>query len=127
MCSLRFENNLLTIEGVASLRLISPLSKLWFPFVSLALPLLVQLALFSNDSGLKTGMLCLLSPIYRYMLINTTFCLFLVNLYGCVYNRNKLFYWLLFTVYCTLVTHVEIKNSKIHEWPQVSTSREKSM
>jgi len=42
MCSLRFENNLLTIEGVrfASISKKTPLSKLSFAFVSLALPLL---------------------------------------------------------------------------------------
>ncbi len=44
MCSLRFENNLLTIEGVrfASISKKTPLSKLSFAFVSLALPLLVD-------------------------------------------------------------------------------------
>jgi hypothetical protein len=44
MCSLRFKNNLLTIEGVrfASISKETPLSKLSFAFVSLALPLLVQ-------------------------------------------------------------------------------------
>jgi hypothetical protein len=43
MYSLRFENNLLTIEGVrfASLAKKTPLSKLTFAFVSLALPLLL--------------------------------------------------------------------------------------
>jgi hypothetical protein len=43
MCSLRFENNLLTIEGVrfASISKKTPLSKLSFAFVSLALPLLL--------------------------------------------------------------------------------------
>ncbi len=42
MCSLRFENNLLSIEGVrfASKSKKTPLSKLLFAFVSLALPLL---------------------------------------------------------------------------------------
>ncbi len=42
MCSLRFENNLLTIEGVrfASISKKTPLSKLSFALVSLALPLL---------------------------------------------------------------------------------------
>ncbi len=42
MCSLRFENNFLTIEGVrfASISKKTPLSKLSFAFVSLALPLL---------------------------------------------------------------------------------------
>jgi hypothetical protein len=47
MCSLRFENNLLTIEGVrfASISKKTPLSKLSFAFVSLALPLLVGSAL----------------------------------------------------------------------------------
>jgi hypothetical protein len=42
MCSLRFENNLLTIEGVrfALKSKKTPLSKLSFAFVSLALPLL---------------------------------------------------------------------------------------
>jgi hypothetical protein len=46
MYSLRFENNLLTIEGVrfASISKKTPLSKLSFAFVSLALPLLVVLA-----------------------------------------------------------------------------------
>ena len=43
MCSLRFENNLLIIEGVrfASISKKTPLSKLSFAFVSLALPLLI--------------------------------------------------------------------------------------
>ncbi len=43
MCSLCFEINLLTIEGVrfASISKKTPLSKLSFAFVSLALPLLV--------------------------------------------------------------------------------------
>jgi hypothetical protein len=43
MCSLRFENNLLTIEGVrfGSISKKTPFSKLSFAFVSLALPLLV--------------------------------------------------------------------------------------
>jgi hypothetical protein len=42
MCSLRFENNLLTIEGVrfTSISKKTPLSKLSFAFLSLALPLL---------------------------------------------------------------------------------------
>ncbi len=42
MCSLRFENNFLTIEGVrfASISKKTPFSKLSFAFVSLALPLL---------------------------------------------------------------------------------------
>ncbi len=44
MCSLRFENNLLSSEGVrfASLSKKTLLSKLSFAFVSLALPLLVS-------------------------------------------------------------------------------------
>jgi hypothetical protein len=44
-CSLRFENNLLTIEGVrfASIAKKTPLSKLSFAFVSLALPLLLAM------------------------------------------------------------------------------------
>jgi hypothetical protein len=44
MCSLRFENNLLTIEGVrfASISKKTPLSKLSLAFVSLALPLLIM-------------------------------------------------------------------------------------
>ncbi len=44
MCSLRFENNLLTSEGVrfASISKKTPLSKLSFAFVSLPLPLLVM-------------------------------------------------------------------------------------
>jgi hypothetical protein len=48
MCSLRFENNLLTIEGVrfASISKKTPLSKLSFAFVSLALPLLVVTLLY---------------------------------------------------------------------------------
>jgi hypothetical protein len=42
MCSLRFENNLLTIEGVrfASISKKTPVSKLSFALVSLAFPLL---------------------------------------------------------------------------------------
>jgi hypothetical protein len=45
MCSLRFENNLLTIESVrfASISKKTPLSKLSFAFVSLALPLLKRI------------------------------------------------------------------------------------
>jgi hypothetical protein len=45
MCSLRIENNLLTFEGVrfASISKKTPLSKLSFTFVSLALPLLLRL------------------------------------------------------------------------------------
>ncbi len=45
MCSLCFENNLLTIEGVrfASISKKTPISKLSFAFVSLALPLLTIL------------------------------------------------------------------------------------
>ncbi len=45
MCSLCFENNLLTIEGVrfAPISKKTPLSKLSFAFVSLALPLLVEI------------------------------------------------------------------------------------
>ncbi len=48
MCSLRFENNLLTIEGVcfASISKKTPLSKLSFAFISLALPLLVETSQF---------------------------------------------------------------------------------
>jgi hypothetical protein len=44
MCSLRFENNLLSSEGVrfASISKKTLLSKLSFAFVSLALPLLVS-------------------------------------------------------------------------------------
>jgi hypothetical protein len=44
MCSLRFENNFLTVEAVrfASISKKTPLSKLSFPFVSLALPLLIK-------------------------------------------------------------------------------------
>ncbi len=44
MCSFRFKNNLLSIEGVrfASISKKTPLLKLSFAFVSLALPLLVQ-------------------------------------------------------------------------------------
>jgi hypothetical protein len=43
MCSLRFENNLLSSEGVrfASISKKTPLSNLSFAFVSLALPLLL--------------------------------------------------------------------------------------
>jgi hypothetical protein len=46
MCSLRFENNFLTIEGVrfALISKKTPLSKLSFALVSLALPLLLQRA-----------------------------------------------------------------------------------
>ncbi len=49
MCSLRFENILLTIEGVrfASISKKTPLSKLSFAFVSLALPLLTKTVWFS--------------------------------------------------------------------------------
>jgi hypothetical protein len=48
MCSLRFENNLLTFEGVrfASMSKKTPISKLSFAFVSLALPLLDGILLY---------------------------------------------------------------------------------
>jgi hypothetical protein len=54
MCSLRFENNLLTIESVrfASISKKTPLSKLSFAFVSLALPLLVMVVLSINPLSL---------------------------------------------------------------------------
>jgi hypothetical protein len=53
MCSLRFENNLLTIEGVrfASISKKSQLSKLLFAFVSLALPLLILSKLAKLQKG----------------------------------------------------------------------------
>jgi hypothetical protein len=61
MCSLRFENNLFTIEGVrfASISKKTPLSKLSFAFVSLSLPLLGSFIFAS-----KTSMLvwCSLKP-----------------------------------------------------------------
>jgi hypothetical protein len=43
MCLLRFENNLLTIEGVRFIWISkkAPLTKLWFIFVSILLPFLV--------------------------------------------------------------------------------------
>jgi hypothetical protein len=46
MCSLPFENNLLTIEGVHFALILkkTPLSKLLFAFVSVALPLLMVTA-----------------------------------------------------------------------------------
>jgi hypothetical protein len=69
----------------------------WHPLIRTAL-----LSLFSNDSGLKTAMLCPLSPIYRYMQSNIIFFAHSLSSYGCVCNRNKLFYCLLFTVYCLL-------------------------
>ncbi len=48
MCSLRFENNFLIIEGVrfASISKKKPLSKLSFAFVSLALPFLLPTIIF---------------------------------------------------------------------------------
>ncbi len=54
MCSLHFENNLLIIEGVrfTSISKKTPLSKLSFAFVSLALPLLVL------SSCLRINVLC---------------------------------------------------------------------
>ncbi len=50
MCSLRFENNLLTFEGVrfASISKKTPLSKLSFAFVSLALPLLHENTIWTS-------------------------------------------------------------------------------
>jgi hypothetical protein len=54
MCSLRFENNLLNIEGVC-FTLISkkiPLSKLSFGFVSISLPLLPVTEHSSTELGL---------------------------------------------------------------------------
>jgi hypothetical protein len=59
MCTLRFENNLLIIEDVrfASISKKTPLSKLSFAFVSLALPLLVTrffaLGFYLESSYLK--------------------------------------------------------------------------
>jgi hypothetical protein len=54
MCSLRFENNLLTFEGVrfSSISKKTPLSKLSFAFVSLALPLLHENTIFTYLSFL---------------------------------------------------------------------------
>jgi hypothetical protein len=66
MCSLRFENNLLTIKGVrfASISKKTPLSKLSFAFVSLALLLLniyiyilLGLPVFAKRSQTWTGLL----------------------------------------------------------------------
>ncbi len=60
MCSLRFENNLFSSEGVrfASISKKTLLSKLSFAFVSLALPLLVR-----KTEGNFDGILCsVLSP-----------------------------------------------------------------
>jgi hypothetical protein len=56
MCSLRFENNLLTIEGVrfASISKKTPLSKLSLAFVSLALPLLLKSYFERQEGGQKT-------------------------------------------------------------------------
>jgi hypothetical protein len=55
MCSLRFENNLLTIEGVrfVSISKKTPLSKLSFAFVSPALPLLHILHVESRQSAVR--------------------------------------------------------------------------
>jgi hypothetical protein len=52
MCSLRFKNNLLTIEGVrfASISKKTPLSKLSFAFVSLTT------RLFGSKFGLATAL-----------------------------------------------------------------------
>ncbi len=59
MCSLRFENNLLIIEGVrfASISKKTPLSKLSFAFVSLALPLLDKIPMCNvvQDLGESAG------------------------------------------------------------------------
>ena len=56
MCSLRFENNLLTIEGVrfASISKKTPLSKLSFAFVSLALPLLLTTLISARSISLDS-------------------------------------------------------------------------
>ncbi len=58
MCSLRFENNLLTSEGVrfASISKKTPLSKLSFAFVSLTLPLLVYV--YGQYGGWGRGGVC---------------------------------------------------------------------
>jgi hypothetical protein len=66
MCSLRFENNLLTIEGVrfASISKNTPLSKLSFAFVSLSLPLLESTNSATSASSLT---LTTLNPKYNEM------------------------------------------------------------
>ncbi len=58
MCSLRFENNFLTIEGVrfASISKKTPLSKLLFAFVSLALPLLDRTEAWLRNSQKRQAM-----------------------------------------------------------------------
>jgi hypothetical protein len=56
------------------------------------------LSLFSNDSGLKTAMLCPLSPIYRYMQSNIIFLLTLCHMDVSVIRINY-FTVLLFIIF----------------------------
>jgi hypothetical protein len=67
MCSLRFENNLLSSEGVhfASISKKALLSKLSFAFVSLALPLLVSRGDCESEGGKLTRLLSQLRPRIR--------------------------------------------------------------
>jgi hypothetical protein len=71
MCSLCFENNLLTIEGVrfASISKKTPLSKLSFAFVSLALPLLDMLHFLVSETKL-----CTLQGLECIRLLNEIIC-----------------------------------------------------
>ncbi len=87
MCSLRFENNLLTFEGVrfASISKKTPLSKLSFAFVSLALPLLKKTLPSISESYLKK-MKCKHFRLYHKWILPScwkiqkqSFCLLLWN------------------------------------------------
>ncbi len=57
MCSLHLKNNFLTIEGVrfASISKKTPLSKLSFAFVSLALPLLIVMKFFFKNFNFESA------------------------------------------------------------------------
>ncbi len=76
MCSLRFENNLLTIECVrfASISNKTALSKLSFPFVSLALPLLYKNSISGEHTNFEKFPYCFKVPTVPGTLQVVTFC-----------------------------------------------------
>ncbi len=113
MCSLLFENNLLSSEGVrfASISKKTPLSKLSFAFVSLALPLLVPrngsksycpakkklCPAFSSNSGTLIVIKCASQYLSEYSIVYKSKyvipVLKLVNPVGCLaYNIRGIEY-----------------------------------
>jgi hypothetical protein len=79
----------------------------WHPLIRTAL-----LSLFSNDSGLKTAMLCPLSPIYRCIQCNIIFFAHSLSSYGCVCNRNKLFYCFTVKLFKQLHKYLNVNRSQ---------------